>query len=217
MNQLVSCLCPTYNRRQFIPKMLRCFETQDYKSRELIILDDGSDPIADLLPLDSRIQYYYEPPKRNHGQKMNRCCELAKGDLVMVFDDDDWYAPDRISRQIAPFVDPQILLTGTSRLYYYVYGTQQAYRYQNWTPTKWLAAFALRKSVWENQKFEPLHSGADTRMINSLPQGSLKDLNDLGLLVSTIHPTNASSKILPNVSFIEIPWEEIEKLMKEPT
>jgi hypothetical protein len=143
---------------------------------------------------------------------MNRCCELARGEIVIVWDDDDWYAPDRISRQVAPFSDPSVLLTGTSRLYYYVHGTRRAYRYHNWTDSPWLAAFALRKSVWERQKFEPLPYGADTRLIQSLPRERLKDLNDLTLMVATIHPTNAASKSLPNMSFIETPWGEIEKV-----
>jgi glycosyltransferase involved in cell wall biosynthesis len=181
---------------------------------EWVIVDDGSDPVEDLLPTDPRIHYYYESPKKTHGEKMNRCCELATGEIVIVWDDDDWYASDRVSRQVAPFSDPQVLLTGTSRLYYYTHGTQQAYRYQNWTVGIWLAAFALRKSVWENQKFKPLPSGADYHLIKSLPPENVKDLNDLTMMVATIHPTNASSKNLPNTSFIEVPWEQIEGITK---
>ena len=47
----VSVCTPTYNRRPFIPNMLRCFKHQDYpmNKMEWIILDDGSDPIEDLI------------------------------------------------------------------------------------------------------------------------------------------------------------------------
>ena len=212
LNPLVSAIMPVYNNQGFLKRCGDCFLRQDYSNLEWIVLDDSPAPVRDLLPTDPRIRYYYEPPKSNHGEKMNRCCELARGEIVIVWDSDDWYAPDRISRQVAPFADPNILLTGTSSLYYYLHGTQKAYRYQNRTGVPWLAAFALRKSVWENQKFDHLSCGADTRLIKTIPAEHRKDLNDLSLLVAAIHPRNASNKNLPNASFIEAPWEDIERI-----
>jgi len=45
----VSICTPTFNRRPFIPFMIKCFEHQIYpKDRiEWIIIDDGTDPIGD--------------------------------------------------------------------------------------------------------------------------------------------------------------------------
>jgi len=47
----VSICTPTFNRRPFIPFMIKCFEQQTYpKDRiEWIIIDDGTDPIVDLV------------------------------------------------------------------------------------------------------------------------------------------------------------------------
>ena len=47
----VSICTPTFNRRPFIPAMLKCFDHQTYpKDRmEWIIVDDGTDPIEDLV------------------------------------------------------------------------------------------------------------------------------------------------------------------------
>ena len=47
---MVSCIMPTYNRREFIPNAIRYFLRQDYDNKELIIIDDGTDNIADLVP-----------------------------------------------------------------------------------------------------------------------------------------------------------------------
>lgn len=211
----MSLITPTYNRREFWPRCLRCFLSQDYPELEWIIADNGTNPISDLLPNDLRIHYFPVPqPRLTHGDMMNFGFAKATGEVCVVLDDDDWYSPDRISRLVAPFSDPKILVTGTSRLYYYVYGTQKAYRYQNWTVQPWIGAIALRKSVWETRPFESLSAGADVRMLNSIPQENWKDLNDLTLMVATIHPDNASVKILPNISFIETPWEEIERVTK---
>jgi len=47
MTPKISCIMPTYNRREFIPQALKYFERQDYPNKELIIVDDGTDTIAD--------------------------------------------------------------------------------------------------------------------------------------------------------------------------
>ena len=220
---LVSCLCPTANRREFIPQMLRCFTQQDYPKIELIVLDDGDDKIGDLIPLDDRqqfsqlprIRYFYELPKKNHGQKMNRCMELASGEYCIVVDDDDWYAPNRISRQIQPLLDnPQIQVSGTGQLYYRLHGANKAFRYVNLTDKKWIGAIAFRRSAWENNRFEERGFGADFYFINKIPYDQWCDLNDLTLMVSTIHAANAAPKCIPSPSFVEVPWETVTAIIE---
>src|SRR5690606_21807539 len=46
---LVSCIMPTYNRRAFAPLALEYFRRQTYPDRELIVVDDGSDPVGDVV------------------------------------------------------------------------------------------------------------------------------------------------------------------------
>ena len=47
----VSLCTPTYNRRVFISQMIKNVEKQDYPKNkfEWIIIDDGSDPIEDII------------------------------------------------------------------------------------------------------------------------------------------------------------------------
>ena len=47
----VSICTPTFNRRPFIPIIIKCFENQDYPKdkMEWIIVDDGTDKIEDLV------------------------------------------------------------------------------------------------------------------------------------------------------------------------
>src|SRR5207249_9398199 len=52
---LVTCIMPTHNRRRFVPQAVRCFLRQDYPNLELLIVDDGSDQIADCVPESDRI------------------------------------------------------------------------------------------------------------------------------------------------------------------
>src|SRR6266545_4002208 len=54
---LVSCIMPTAGRRRFVPQAIGYFLRQDYPNRELVIVDDGTDNLADLLPDDARVRY----------------------------------------------------------------------------------------------------------------------------------------------------------------
>ena len=51
MSSFVSVITPTYNRRFFIPTLIKCFLSQTYPQRlmEWIIMDDGEDKIGDLV------------------------------------------------------------------------------------------------------------------------------------------------------------------------
>ncbi|MFB4317351.1 glycosyltransferase [Actinomadura sp. 21ATH] len=99
----VSCLMPTYNRRGFVARAIRYFARQDYANRELVILDDGEDAVADLVPRDdSSIRYMRLDGRATIGRKRQLACEAADGDVLVQWDDDDWYGATRLSRQVAP-------------------------------------------------------------------------------------------------------------------
>src|SRR5690606_5403689 len=109
---LVSCVMPTFNRRRFVPQAIELFQRQDYEHRELIIVDDGDDPVEDLLPEDERIRYLPLDVRRTIGQKANLAVEAARGALIAYWDDDVWYAPARLSYQVAALVEQEADLVG---------------------------------------------------------------------------------------------------------
>ena len=47
----VSVCTPTYNRRRFLPFLIKCFEAQTYPRElmEWIIVDDGEDNVGDIF------------------------------------------------------------------------------------------------------------------------------------------------------------------------
>ena len=47
---------PTFNRRIFVSQAMVYFKRQDYAAKELIIIDDGDDCVADLVPDDPTIR-----------------------------------------------------------------------------------------------------------------------------------------------------------------
>jgi glycosyltransferase involved in cell wall biosynthesis len=116
---LVSCLMPTRNRRHFVGQAIRYFLRQDYLARELLIVDDGSDAVADLVPDDPRIQYVRLDRPLPLGAKRNVACEMSCGELIAHWDDDDWIAPHRLSAQVGRLLAVQADVCGADRLLYY--------------------------------------------------------------------------------------------------
>lgn len=103
---------PTFNRRAFIPLTLACFRSQTYPHKELVVVDDGLDPVADLLAELRDVRYLRVPRRMTIGAKRNLGCREARGDIIAQWDDDDWYAPDRLARQVAPILSGAADITG---------------------------------------------------------------------------------------------------------
>jgi hypothetical protein len=109
---LVTCIMPTFNRRRFITQAVRNFLRQDYPNTELLIIDDGTEPIADLLAGVPRATYIRLDHRCTIGHKRNIAAEAANGAVIIQWDDDDWYGPHRITRQVTDIVNGPFDVTG---------------------------------------------------------------------------------------------------------
>jgi glycosyltransferase involved in cell wall biosynthesis len=109
---LVSCIMPTRNRRSLVRLAVQLFQDQDYVNRELIVVDDGDDPIGDLVSRQPHIRYFRLPDRLSIGAKRNFACQHARGEIIAHWDDDDWYARDRLRYQVAPILAGQADITG---------------------------------------------------------------------------------------------------------
>ncbi len=87
---LVSCMCSTYGRFSKLSEALTCFLMQDYPNRELLILNNNSVPLECHLP---KVRLFNEPKYPTLGDCRNRLIELAEGEFVRTWDDDDLYLP----------------------------------------------------------------------------------------------------------------------------
>lgn len=210
---LVSCIMPTCNRPAFIPRSLLCFASQDYPNLELIVLDDGTS-IEALLPKDPRIHYHRLAGKSPIGIKRNLACERSRGDFIIHWDDDDWYAPDRVRRQIAPLLQSRLGISGSSAMYYLTEDGGQAFRYElRGSPPKWMGGLAYRRSLWERRPFDNVQVAEDVRFLAGVPRDARLDLRDPSLSVGAIHAANTSPKITGQAGWVPEPAEKIRALM----
>lgn len=97
---LVSCLCLTYARPHILREAVWCFLQQDYPNKELIIVNDHHQPI-ELDGEYPQIRLHNLPDRMpNLGAKRNYSAQVAKGEILLVWDDDDLFLPWRISETV---------------------------------------------------------------------------------------------------------------------
>jgi len=154
----VSICTPTFNRRPFIPIIIKCFENQTYPKdkMEWIIVDDGTDKIEDLVAHIPQVKYFKYDNKLSLGTKRNITNEKAKGDIIIYMDDDDYYPPDRVSHAVETLLkNPKALCAGSSIMYIYFKHIQKMFQVGPYGPNHATAAtFAFRKELLLKTKFD---------------------------------------------------------------
>jgi glycosyltransferase involved in cell wall biosynthesis len=101
--KLVSIIMATYNRAGFIVETLRSIQMQTYENFECLIIDDGGtdntlEVISPVLDTDSRFKFVKRADDYKKGLPGSRNCglDLAKGEYIIFFDDDDIVHPQNL-------------------------------------------------------------------------------------------------------------------------
>jgi glycosyltransferase involved in cell wall biosynthesis len=193
----VSCIMPTANRRQFVPAAIEGFLAQDYPAAELIIVDDGRDPIGDLVLAHPAVRYVASSPFRNLGAKRNAACKLARGDIILHWDDDDWYAPHRIRAQVEQLGTSGAGLCGIDTVLFFDPRVPAAweYTYPSGGPP-WVhgATMCYRRDYWRAHPFQDVDIGEDNLFAGAAAPGELCVMSDHGFFVGLVHAGNTSVK-----------------------
>lgn len=154
----VSICMPTFNRRPFIPIIIKCFENQTYPKDKIewIIVDDGTDKIEDLVSHIPQVKYFKYDEKMSLGKKRNITNEKARGDIIIYMDDDDYYPPERISHAVTTLQkNPKALCAGSSTMYMYFKHIDKMYEFGPYGPNHATAAtFAFRKELLQQTRFD---------------------------------------------------------------
>ena len=106
----VSCLMVTADRPDLCRRAIRCYNRQTYTNKELVVVDDGNTdltPVLSSVP-DDELTYLRLTGGSNFvlGKLRNIALDTASGDIFTQWDDDEWYHPERIEKQV------EILLEG---------------------------------------------------------------------------------------------------------
>lgn len=196
--EFVSVITPTYNRRNFLPILIHLFKQQTYPAelRELVILDDSTTSNEDIIPKDDpSIRYYYSPERIVLGDKRNKLNELAKGDIIICFDDDDYHYPERISHSIFKLNSEKCNIAGCTILDIFYTDIEKIYTfgpYKNNHGTN--GTFAYRREYIKEHKHDPTkHAQEEASFTNNYSE-KLVQLNKDKVIVCIAHDSNTFDK-----------------------
>lgn len=215
---LVTCIMPTADRRPFVARAVEYFLRQDYAAKELIVVDDGADPVADLMPDDERVRYVRVAEKLPVGAKRNLACDAARGEIIAHWDDDDWHAAHRLRYQVESMLGARAELCGISTLLFYDLrgGGGRAWKYVYPASRKpWVSGSSLcyTREFWAGNRFREINVGEDARFVWNRPAARLCVLPDPGFHVGIIHKGNVSPKNTAGSYWQPHPAGDIRRLL----
>jgi glycosyltransferase involved in cell wall biosynthesis len=154
----VSICTPTFNRRPFIPYMIKCFNHQTYPKDKIewIIIDDGTDKIEDLISHIPQVKYFKYDTKLTLGNKRNIMHAKSKGDILVYMDDDDYYPPERVSHAVEMLQShPTALCGGSSIMHIYFKHINQMFRFGPYGDKHATAAtFAFKRELLNHTSYQ---------------------------------------------------------------
>lgn len=110
----VSVCIPTYNGQEYITEAVASVLAQTYADFELLVVDDDStDATRDLVRsfADPRLRLHHNTRRHGLPGNWNRCLELARGDYVCVFHQDDLMLPENLAHKVRALdADPAVTL-----------------------------------------------------------------------------------------------------------
>lgn len=150
---LVSAVMPTTRARsQWIAQAVKYFLRQDYPNRELVV---ASEDVLPELPEDERIRYVNVASGLSLGAKRNASNRFARGEIIAHWDDDDWYAPWRLSEQVAAMRETRLPISGCRSLLFLDLANDQVWRFSpaDSVPCAWSSTLLYERCFWQERLF----------------------------------------------------------------
>jgi len=216
---LVSCIMPTYNRRSFVPLAVESFLAQDYPRKELIVVDDGEDAVGDLVAGRPGVRYARMKGRAAIGAKRNLACEMAEGQFIAHWDDDDWYASDRLRYQVRPLLAEAADITGLENAFVLelpggaFWTVQQQLHRQMFVGDVHGGTLVYRREfVEQGLRYPEINLAEDAWLLhNAVCCGKrLLRMPNAGLFVYVRHGRNAWREYVPGSSVSPSGWQRIK-------
>jgi len=201
----VSIVCVTRDRRVFMPIMKYSYMIQSYPEEklELIIVDDGDDPIEDTLIGLPNVVYVRLDEKKTIGEKRNIGISKAMYDIVTFMDDDDVYPNNSVLERTA-----MMLKTPSKECAFCTvipcYDIVKYSSFMNAPPIRLPmsqriseATLIFTKKFWEERKFGDTQVAEGDAFIRGR-EHMCRELSPQEVIVSLVHPKNTSSRKIPD-------------------
>ena len=201
----VICICPTYNRRMFLPKLLYMFKYQTYPQDRmtLLILDDSNISNEDII-IESKlnnINYIYSKDKIKLGKKRNMLNEKAielKAEYIICFDDDDYYPEDKVSYTIRMMLSRKSILSGCTTIYVYYTLLKKIYKfgpYNNNHCTNGTMAYHVDYIIKNKRKYDDEAIKSEEKYFLNNFSDNVLQLEPLKNILCISHSNNTVDKL----------------------
>lgn len=149
---LVSVIIPTYQRQPFLTRALNLIRAQDYPNIEIVVVDDSPEPSLSAEQVgEFKVTYIHLTERKSIGEKRNIAVTNAKGELIVHWDDDDYFRTHRISAQVQPILDGETDMTVLEHHFYLIASSKEFYtvkRASSWGPH--FATFTYKRAIFES-------------------------------------------------------------------
>lgn len=197
LRPFVSVICPTYNRRSFLPNLIHQFNYQTYPQEymELIILDDSPQTNADIIPSQANIRYIYLDEKLILSKKRNVLNSLITGDIIVCFDDDDYYSPERVAHAVHQLIVSKCQIAGSSTIHLYYTKLNKILRFGPYAKNHGTnGTFAYTKEYLINHSYlDDKHQAEEAHFTNNYTE-PLVQLDPFKTMLCIAHDNNTVNK-----------------------
>lgn len=170
---LISCICITNNRIALLKHAIECFINQDYPNKEFVVSYPENDKLTNHIIENNiknntlNILKIERPYKESLGEARNQAIKEAHGDYICIWDDDDWYHPNRLSYQFNSMQIPgkDYHASILNRLILYDQTTQKAYLSFLYD---WEGTLLCKKELFLENHYACKDVGEDSNVIDSL-------------------------------------------------
>jgi len=193
----VSVIVPTWNRRKFLPNVINQFFYQTYPQEymEMIIVDDSTESNLDIITKASNIKYHHLSEKLILSEKRNYLNKLATGDIIVCFDDDDYYSPDRVTSAVKKLMSSRCLIAGSTTINIYYKELNQIYQFGPYGANHATnGTMAYKKEYLLNHSYlSDKHVAEESHFTNSFRE-PLVQIDPQNVMLCLAHSTNTVDK-----------------------
>jgi glycosyltransferase involved in cell wall biosynthesis len=129
------------------------------------------------------------------GELRNISNRLSKGEILVCFDDDDFYPKTRVEHAVSMLVNSKSEIAGCSSKYLYDYCLQRLYRFKQFGPNHSTNdCFAYKRSYLEKNSYDPtLHMAEEAGFTNKFSNPMIQ-LDPKHTIIGSSHWQNTFNK-----------------------
>ena len=204
----VSIVTITKDRRVFMPLAKYSYMIQSYPEDklELVIVDDGDDPIEDTLFGVPNVVYIRCDKKMTISEKRNLGVQKAMYDIIAFMDDDDVYPNNSILQRTAMMLkEPAKECAFCTTIP--CYDISKYSSFMNVPPITLHmsqrvseATLIFSKKFWNERKFDDSVNIAEADAFIRGREHMCREISPQEVIVSLVHPLNTSSRRIPKLA-----------------